>query len=53
MLSIDQQRVILPTFGTLTGGLRSYNDALNLIMRRQACAVLTGKVSNVLPIPRE
>ena len=53
MLSIDQQRVILPTFGTFTGGRHSYNDALNLIMCRLAYAVLIGKVGHVLPMPRE
>ena len=49
----DHQRVILPAFGTFTGGLRSSASALNTIMQRQAFAVLTGKTCYVLPMPRE
>ena len=48
----DDARVILPAYGTYTGGLRSDDIALNSLMRPGACAVLTGKQAHVIPMPR-
>jgi metallophosphoesterase superfamily enzyme len=48
----DQHRVILPAFGTFTGGLRSDATVLQDLMRRGAVAVLTGQTCHVLPMPR-
>ncbi|MEL6607488.1 MAG: ligase-associated DNA damage response endonuclease PdeM [Pseudomonadota bacterium] len=48
----DSDRVILPAYGTYTGGLRSDDQALSGIMRREACAVLTGTQTHVIPMPR-
>jgi DNA ligase-associated metallophosphoesterase len=48
---IDGDRVILPAFGTYTGGLRSTNDALRALMRPEALAILTGPVPQVIPMP--
>ena len=49
----DEKRAILPAFGTYTGGLRSDSCSLKKIMQRQTFAVLTGKVSHVVPMPQE
>ncbi len=49
---IDKSRVILPAFGTYTGGLRSYDVALSDLMRPEALAVLTGPVPRSIPMPR-
>ena len=49
----DDKRVILPAFGTFTGGLRSDSRELSKVMQRQAFAVLTGQGSHVLPMERE
>jgi uncharacterized protein len=46
---IDQTRVILPAFGTYTGGLGSNSSILNEIMGSRAIAVLTG--SRALAVP--
>ncbi|MCG6904625.1 MAG: ligase-associated DNA damage response endonuclease PdeM [Rhodobacter sp.] len=47
----DGNRVILPAFGTYTGGLRSTERDLAQLMRPEACAVLTGPVVAVIPMP--
>lgn len=49
---IDAQRVILPAYGTYTGGLASHAAALVALMQPQALAVLTGRQTLVLPMPR-
>ena len=49
---IDTDRVILPAYGTYTGGLRSSDPALSQLMRREAVAVLTGRAAHVIPMPR-
>ena len=46
---IDSGRVILPTYGTYTGGLYSEAAALVALMEPGALAVLTGK--NAIPCP--
>jgi DNA ligase-associated metallophosphoesterase len=49
---IDADRVILPAFGTYTGGLRSHDAALTRLMRPEAVAVLTGRTPTAIPMPR-
>ena len=46
---LDQSRLILPAFGTYTGGLRSTDPALTSLMAPGALAILTGP--QVLPVP--
>lgn len=48
----DADRVILPAFGTYTGGLRSDDAALARLMRPEALAVMTGPVAHAVPMPR-
>ena len=48
----DKTRVIMPAFGTYTGGLRSTDAALSDLMAPDACAVLTGRVPAAIPMPR-
>lgn len=48
----DASRVIMPAFGTYTGGLRSTDAALCGLMAQDACAVLTGRVPAAFPMPR-
>lgn len=47
----DSDRVILPAFGTYTGGLRCTDPAVCRLMRPDARAVLTGPVPQVIPMP--
>ncbi len=49
---IDTDRVILPAYGTYTGGLRSHDPALTHLMRAEAVAVLTGPSPCAAPMPR-
>ncbi len=49
---IDSDRVIMPAFGTYTGGLRSHDTALCDLMRSEAIAVLTGTTPRAAPMPR-
>ncbi len=49
---IDADRVILPAYGTYTGGLASHDIALVNLMRPEAIAVLTGKTLHAVPMPR-
>ncbi len=46
----DSDRVILPAFGTYTGGLRARNPALTGLMHPEARAILTGPVPQVVPM---
>ncbi len=48
---IDAARVILPAFGTYTGGLATEAAALTGLMGPDAVAVLTGTRTHVLPMP--
>lgn len=48
----DSDRLILPAYGTYTGGLDTRSDVIGALMRREACAVLTGKVAVAVPMPR-
>jgi len=47
---IDSDRVILPAYGTYTGGLDCTDAALTGLMRAEALAVLTGPGSHALPM---
>lgn len=48
----DARRLILPAFGTYTGGLRCDDGALSDLMARDACAILTGDPMVEIPMPR-
>jgi DNA ligase-associated metallophosphoesterase len=45
----DAARMILPAYGTYTGGLRAQDPVLATLMAKDALAILTG--TRVLPIP--
>ena len=49
---LDRDRVILPAYGTYTGGLRSDDAALSDLMRPEARALLTGPTVHAIPMPR-
>lgn len=49
---IDGARVILPAYGTYTGGLRSEDAPLCGLMQASAVAVLTGRTAHAVPMPR-
>lgn len=48
----DCDRLIMPAYGTYTGGLDCRSPALAPLMRPEACAVLTGKTALAVPMPR-
>ena len=49
---VDDQRVIMPAFGTFTGGLRDSATPLQALMSETAIAVLTGTRTTVVPMQR-
>jgi DNA ligase-associated metallophosphoesterase len=49
---IDSARLIMPAYGTYTGGLRSHVATLSGLMRPDACAILTGPKPVRIPMPR-
>ena len=49
---IDRNRVILPAYGTYTGGLRSSDATLRSLMGLDAFAILTGPRPHQIPMPR-
>lgn len=49
---IDDTRVILPAFGTYTGGMRSSDPVFTPLMSDKAVAVLTGSQALPIPMPR-
>lgn len=49
---LDETRLILPAYGTYTGGLRSHDAALRTLMSTQAHAILTGPHPAQIPMPR-
>ncbi|MCP5036609.1 MAG: ligase-associated DNA damage response endonuclease PdeM [Rhodobacteraceae bacterium] len=51
-LLYDADRVILPAYGTYTGGLRSDHVVLEGLMRLETIAVLTGPDPQPIPMPR-
>ena len=50
---IDDQRLILPAYGTYTGGLRSTDTALSDLLQSDAQAILTGPHPQLIPMPRQ
>ncbi|WP_163849831.1 ligase-associated DNA damage response endonuclease PdeM [Pseudooceanicola aestuarii] len=49
----DDTRLILPAFGTYTGGLRSDHATLTALMGPRAVAILTGTRPTAIPMPRQ
>lgn len=49
---LDSDRMILPAYGTYTGGLRSSEKVLSEIMAPDAKAILTGPQPLIVPMPR-
>ena len=49
---IDADRVILPAFGSYTGGMECWRPPLVDLMGKGALAVLTGRRARALPMPR-
>ncbi len=49
----DAHRLILPAYGTFTGGLRSEDAALSRLMDPDARAILTGARPLEVPMPRQ
>lgn len=49
---VDAARVILPAYGTYTGGLYSDAAVLSGLMQADALAVLTGQMTHAVPMPR-
>lgn len=49
---IDRRQIILPSFGTNTGGLKTRDPVLAGLMDEQALAVLTGSSAVAVPMPR-
>lgn len=49
---VDSDRVILPSYGTYTGGLRTTSTELSSLMRSEALAILTGRNPHAVPMPR-
>ncbi|UWQ61752.1 ligase-associated DNA damage response endonuclease PdeM [Leisingera caerulea] len=49
---LDRSRLILPAFGTYTGGLRSSDPAFTPLMAPDAVAILTGPRPLPVPMPR-
>ena len=47
----DQRRIIMPAFGTYTGGLSASAQPLQQLMSRRAVAVLTGERAVAMPMP--
>ena len=47
---LDAARLILPAYGTYTGGLRSHDAALQGLMQKGPLAILTGKKAIPLPL---
>ncbi|MFK7867672.1 MAG: ligase-associated DNA damage response endonuclease PdeM [Roseobacter sp.] len=48
----DENRLILPAYGTYTGGLRCTDPVLQNLMSPQARAILTGPTPTSIPMPR-
>ena len=49
---IDAARIIMPAYGTYTGGLWADDPALASLMKADAVAVLTGTTARAIPMPR-
>ncbi|WP_224813863.1 ligase-associated DNA damage response endonuclease PdeM [Hasllibacter sp. MH4015] len=51
-LLVDAQRIILPAYGTYTGGLFCHQPELSALMAENAQAILLGPSPVALPMPR-
>lgn len=49
---VDDHRIILPAYGTFTGGLFSHDAVLSGLMMSGARAILTGPIPLLVPMPR-
>lgn len=49
---VDDRRVIMPAFGTYTGGLRTDDVVFSGLMAQNATAILVGKSCHKIPMPR-
>lgn len=49
---IDDTRLIMPAYGTYTGGLDTRDPALSRLMAPRATAILLGPIPTALPMPR-
>ena len=49
---VDENRIVLPAYGTYTGGLRSHDPMLGNLMAPDARALLLGKPPMSIPMPR-
>ena len=47
----DENRVILPAYGTFTGGLRSTDAIFQNLFGTRARVVMTGRIPQILPLP--
>lgn len=48
---VDSARIVMPAYGTYTGGLRSNDLALTTVMGPEAKAILTGPTPCAVPMP--
>lgn len=48
----DDERLIMPAYGTYTGGLRTSSEPIRSLMAPNACAILTGPRPVAFPMPR-
>lgn len=49
---LDRDRLIMPAYGTYTGGLDACAAPLQTLMRPDALAILTGRAAVPMPMPR-
>lgn len=49
---VDDSRVIMPAYGTYTGGLNATEPVLQALMRPTAIAILTGPTARAVSMPR-
>ena len=49
---VDRDRLVLPAYGTYTGGLAAGSATLQALMRPDAIAILTGRRAVAIPMPR-
>ena len=49
---LDTNWVVLPAYGTFTGGLKTQSPVLMDLMRPEAVAIVTGKTPRVIAMPR-
>jgi hypothetical protein len=49
---LDETRMILPSFGTYTGGLDCTHPTLDGLLGKGARAILTGSTPHLIPMPR-